>query len=578
MIPAPVRGRFGALTQLLALGLITGCSGDLPSTFGSGSCEGDFTAIGQIQGTDWRSPLQGERVSVQGVITAINDHGLYLESLESDDDPRTSEALFIHEPKLPAHLREGQQLTLNGRVEELGKRRDTQTALRDISDLARCGEPQARPVTTVTLPLDAREREALENMRVDFSGDLFVTDVYHLRRGDFTVAIGGMLPAPTEVARPGKAARRQERENRDAQQRVRLAPGDKTHFAMGSQWLPEVAVLGHDGYNARLLLEEPVRILPVAVPEIAAAAPDSLRIVAFNLENYFNGNGRGQGFPTPRGAETSAEFKQQRAQVKGLMGALQPGLLAVMELENDGNEKHSAASDLRADLNAGTGADWAIAAPRNAKLGSDQIAVGLFYRTDLLKTVGAPQSPDAAAFDLLNRLPVAQLFEHRASGERFLVVVNHFKSKGSCPDQGSNVDKGDGQGCWNRARLAAARALTDWLDGLRSEAEGRLLIVGDLNAYRMEDPVQHLVSAGYVDLTATASDDFHYSHVYFGAGGTLDHAFASPRLADQVRSASILNVNAGQPRDLRMEPSWLGSSDHDPVLVDVRFIQSSTSD
>ncbi|NRB71183.1 MAG: nuclease, partial [Xanthomonadales bacterium] len=121
-------------------------------------------------------------------------------------------------------------------------------------------------------------------------------------------------------------------------------------------------------------------------------------------------------------------------------------------------------------------------------------------------------------------------------------------------------------------------ALTDWLDGLRSEAEGRLLIVGDLNAYRMEDPVQHLVSAGYVDLTATASDDFHYSHVYFGAGGTLDHAFASPRLADQVRSASILNVNAGQPRDLRMEPSWLGSSDHDPVLVDVRFIQSSTSD
>lgn len=278
-----------------------------------------------------------------------------------------------HRIDLPKHLHKGQQLTLNGRVDELGKRRDTQTALRDISELTRCGESQPLPVTPVQLPLGARQREALENMRVDFSGDLVVTDVYHLHRGDFTVAAGGILPAPTEVARPGKAAQQQERANRDAQQRVRLAPGDTTRFAMGTEWLPDRAVLGHDGYNARLLLEEPVRIRPVSLPEVTATAPDSLRIVALNLENYFNGNGRGRGFPTPRGAETSAEFRQQRAQLEGLMGALQPGLLAVMELENDGNEKHSAANDLRADLNAGTGADWAIAAPRNEKLGSDQI-------------------------------------------------------------------------------------------------------------------------------------------------------------------------------------------------------------
>ncbi len=578
MKPAPIRGHLKTLPQLLTLGLLAGCSGELPTPFGASACDGTHIPIGQIQGTDWRSNLQGERVSVHGVVTALNDRGLYLESLEPDDDPRSSEALFIQLSDLPKHLHKGQQLTLNGRVDELGKRRDTQTALRDISELTRCGESQPLPVTPVQLPLGARQREALENMRVDFSGDLVVTDVYHLHRGDFTVAAGGILPAPTEVARPGKAAQQQERANRDAQQRVRLAPGDTTRFAMGTEWLPDRAVLGHDGYNARLLLEEPVRIRPVSLPEVTATAPDSLRIVALNLENYFNGNGRGRGFPTPRGAETSAEFRQQRAQLEGLMGALQPGLLAVMELENDGNEKHSAANDLRADLNAGTGADWAIAAPRNEKLGSDQIAVGLLYRTDLLATVGAPQSPDAAAFDLLNRLPVAQLFEHRASGERFLVVVNHFKSKGSCPDQGSNVDRGDGQGCWNSARVAAARALTDWLRDLQAAAEGRVLIVGDLNAYRMEDPVQHLRSAGYTDLTASADGNFHYSHVYFGAGGTLDHAFASPRLADQVRSAKILNVNAGQPRDLRMEPHWLGSSDHDPVLIDVRFIQSSTSD
>ena len=47
---------------------------------------------------------------------------------------------------------------------------------------------------------------------------------------------------------------------------------------------------------------------------------------------------------------------------------------------------------------------------------------------------------------------MAQTFASVANGEKFSVIVNHFKSKGSCPSGGVDDDPGDGQGCWNDRR------------------------------------------------------------------------------------------------------------------------------
>ena len=67
-----------------------------------------------------------------------------------------------------------------------------------------------------------------------------------------------------------------------------------------------------------------------------AASTDTLRIVGMNLHNYFNGDGNGLGFPTPRGAKTYEDFQQQRSRIGAAIGVLDPHVLAVMELENDG--------------------------------------------------------------------------------------------------------------------------------------------------------------------------------------------------------------------------------------------------
>ena len=97
------------------------------------------------------------------------------------------------------------------------------------------------------------------------------------------------------------------------------------------------------------------------------------------------------------------------------------------------------------------------------------------------------------------RPPLAQTFEALATGERFTAVTMHFKSKRCSGASGGDADQGDEQGCYNATRSQMATELTNWLaaDPTGSGAPD-FLIIGDLNAYAMEDPITALESAGYV--------------------------------------------------------------------------------
>jgi predicted extracellular nuclease len=563
----------------LLAALLAAC-GDGTGTVSLKSCPPPTHAIHTIQGTTFRSPVEGEPAAINGVITRITSEGFYVESLEPDNDPETSEGLFIQTRRpLVSELNPGTVVTVSGRVLELGEVRDTQTALGELIRLQVCGPPQARPMTPANLPLGGRDREALENMRIDLQGASIVTDVYRLDEGRFRVALDRALAQPTEVTRPGKDAEQHGRRNWAHSLHVALAPGDPAVFAVGDELLSDAGVLGATGRGPLLLLEEPARVLNRPIPRVPPPGGNTIRVVSLNLLNYFNGDGEGGDFPTPRGAETPAEFEQQRARLAESIAQLQPHVLAVQELENDGFEPGSAAQDLLADLAGATGHPWGVARPESARIGTDEIAVGLFFRTDLLEPLGAAELLDAAPFDLLNRTPLGQALRHRNSGMPLFIAVNHFKSKGGCPEQGRDQDQGDGQGCWNPTRVAAARALAPWVQE-RADAltDGFGLIVGDLNAYRMEDPVQQLLMQGFHDLTAVPGTGFRYSYVFRGEAGSLDHALSTRDLVPRVVGAGIPNINSKFPRRMPLEPDWLGASDHDPVVIDLRAIQASTSD
>jgi len=541
-------------------------------------CDSDPMPIAAVQGKGPVSPHAGATVTVRGVVTRVEPGvGFYLE--EAGEGDGASRAIFVADAALSRTLRTAQELAVSGRVEERGQGRDTLTALSAADALALCAEKALLPLEAVSLPLDARQREALEGMRLALGEPLFVTDHYDLQSGEWTLSPGHPLRVPTEDADPGGAAAEMARRN-SAHAIEILVPGpERPALPVGAAVGDVRGVLGQAAGKSRLLLEQMPRVSASTPAVIEPPAPGRLRIVSLNLLNYFNGDGQGGGFPTARGARSPAEFEAQQARTSAGLGRLQPHLLAVQELENDGFGPRSAARSLLDLLNSGSATDWAFVDPGVGRIGGDVITVGLFYRQQALEPVGPAELLHGPAFDRRSRVPLAQLFRDRSSGTTFLAAVNHLKSKGSCPENGPDADQGDGQGCWNRARVEAVDALLPWLEALADKAGTQhILILGDMNAWRREDPIRAYRAGGYVELVETLADLPQHSYLYFGQRGTLDYALASPALARRAEQADIWHVNADWPRNMALPQPWLRMSDHDPVVVDFDFSQAATSD
>ena len=185
---------------------------------------------------------------------------------------------------------------------------------------------------------------------------------------------------------------------------------------------------------------------------------------------------------------------------------------------------------------------------------------------------------DSRFVDNRNRPALAQSFELIATGAVVTVVVNHLKSKGSSCDSIGDPNIGDGQGNCNITRTNAATAIADWINtDPTASGDTDFLIIGDLNAYLMEDPLTALKNAGLTSLLELNSNAYSFQ---FGAmAGALDHALTSPSLTGQVSEAIEWHINSDEPqlldynlengRDANLFDPTLPyrASDHDPVII-----------
>ncbi len=569
-----------------ALGLTT-CTQDGNTTQTQAvECSRQTTPIAVIQGSASRSGLTDRQVSIQGIITLVDgNEGLYVEEPGSDDDGSTSNAIFLQTANLPAGIGPGSRISAQGTVTEIPRGRNSLTSLTNIVGLTQCSTGQVLPLSHFTLPSDGHAREAFEGMRVRLDGALTVTDTYAFGHGRFSIAGNGIQWVATEHKPPGPELGDHARQNRDYSLPL-IIPDQATRpalLATGSNISKVVGVLVHGKRNLLLSLQSadfgtPAEFgTPTPIPPAAPADAGTLRVVGMNLHNYFNGDGKGGGFPTPRGAKTMAEFEQQRRRLGAAIAALNPQVLAVMELENDGFGPFSASEDFTALVEEVTAASWQAVHPPGDNTGTDAIRVGLFYRDDLLDTPVEAKTLTGPEFRK-SRQPLAQVFRHTQYGGKVLIAVNHLKSKGSCPDAGANANQKDGQACWNPMRVASANKMSAWVNSLSESTQTEnVLILGDMNAYRQEDPINAIRKAGFVELMDQAGGSA-YSFLYYGQAGTLDYAFASKALQPQVPQAFIWHVNAGLPATMALPEPWMRFSDHDPVVVDLRLRQSSTSD
>ena len=592
--------------------------------------------IADIQGPEADSPVQGDTVRTRGVVTATYPtggfDGAYVQTAgtggEDLDDLSASHGIFVSSLDLARDVQVGDHVEVVGVVEEFfGLTRIVADDRYRVLD-----EPAAAvKATDLQLPLDAAERERLESMLVAPVGELTVTNNYSTNQyGEIGLAAGSSpLPQPTDVERPGTDAYRTlvaENERR----LVTLDDGRSTNFLSGTAREEPVSWLRPDNevrVGAPVEVTEPMvldfrfdlwRLQPTE-PLTAAAEPATfgstrsaapwvegdVKVAAFNVLNYFvttgadyEANGLGTcsyysdraGDPItvnrctgvgPRGAADAANLARQEAKIVAAINGLDADVVALQEIENSaafGIDRDTALRALVDALNEDAGRErWSpVTSPAAVPGTEDVIRTAFIHDTGSIEPVGESVILQDPAFDNA-RDPLAQTFRPVGAGtdDDFVVINNHFKSKGS--GSGEDADAGDGQGASNASRVRQAQALTAFA-AERATAAGTDLtfLTGDFNSYSREDPVEVIRDAGFVD--APRELDAGYTYQFGGRVGSLDHVFVSEAAFERVTDAAIWSINTDESvgreysrfnvnaTDLYDE-SVFRASDHDPVVV-----------
>ncbi|MBW4491011.1 MAG: ExeM/NucH family extracellular endonuclease [Trichocoleus desertorum ATA4-8-CV12] len=560
-----------------------------------------LTQVYEIQGSGVASSKVGQTVTIEAVVTgdfqgSSGLNGFYVQEALGDGDEATSDGIFVFAPN-SLDVSVGQTVRLTGRVSEFS----TQTQLDNISGLSIVGSGAVTPIAVNLYVITATDLERYEGMLVTFPETLTVTENFNLGRfGEVLLSSEGRLFNPTELIDPtdipttetendeNNLAAVTEQQNANNLRDILLDDGSNTQnpntvpflnqdgtLRVGSTVAGLTGVLGFGFGNYRLQPTEDPNFMDT---NPRTAAPEgvggNVKVASFNVLNYFNGDGMGGGFPTARGADNVAEFERQSAKIVSAIAALDADVVGLIEIENDGDGSESAIAELVDRLNASLGAkiyDY-IRDPATG-VGTDAIKVAFIYKPETVTPVGAALSdPDA----IYNRLPVAQTFVLNSNGETFTPVINHFKSKGGT-GTGADADQGDGQGAFNFTRVQQAEALLSFVNELKTTTGDRdVLVLGDLNAYGEEDPIDVLRNGGLVDELDRFVEN-PYSYVFAGQSGRLDHALSTASLSEQVTGATEWHINADEPRILDYnqefnpaglyEPTPYRSSDHDPVLI-----------
>ena len=569
------------------------------------SCPAPTHRIHQVQGSEPTTPIAGTTVTVKAVVVgdfqgpspALRGFFLQEEDTDADTNPLTSEALFVFDGNGAVPVAIGDLVSVTGRATEFGDVTQIDRATVTVCDSGFGVTP-----ASITLPVqDVSDWERWEGMLADFTQPMTVTENFSLGRfGEVVLSSIGRQFQGTHEAAPGADALAVA--NLNARTRIVLDDAntsqnaDPTRYPTGGlsasntlrtgATVADLTAIVHQGFGSYRL--QPVGEITfdgaAARPTSPPAVGGRIQVAAFNVLNYFNGDGMGGGFPTSRGAETQFEFDRQHAKIVSAIGAMDAEVLGLMEIENDGGDPVPAISTLVDGLNEAAGVDTYdyIA---TGDVGSDEIAVAIIYQPDEVTPLGdfaiLDSTVDPRFDDSRSRPALAQTFTETATGAVFTVAVNHLKSKGSGCGPGDDQPDHLGGNC-NETRTAAAEALADWLAGdPTGSRDPDAVIIGDLNSYRMETPISVLRDAGFTDLLAEFEGQNAYTFVFQGASGYLDHAQASPSFTEQVTDAAVWHINTDEPTVLDYNtnfksanhvttlyaPNPFRSSDHDPVLM-----------
>ena len=581
------------------------------------ACGDPFTPIYKIQGSGDTSPLVGDTISTEGIVVGDfqvgGKDGFYIQDETGDGDDATSDGIFVYYKTAP-DVNVGDKLRLTGAVSEYN-------GLTQVtgSFLQTCSTGNTITPVELSLPFESTNHEHLEGMLVAFPQALVISEYFNFDRYGELLLTSERHSNPTAVVEPGQDAIDMAEyhlldsiavdDGSSYENPSFLRHPDGSEFGLdnyfrGGDTVADLTGVMDYNYGAYKIQPVGTAIYEAVNPRTDAPelVPGEIRIASLNVLNYFVTIDEGPDICGPlsnmdcRGADDANELERQQAKIINAILGMDADIVGLIEIENEHPELDNDAPviSLVELLNAEAGAgtyDYIATGP----IGTDAIKQAILYKTEKVVAVGDPaildSSVDPDFIDDLNRPSLAQSFEDKITGEIFTVSVNHLKSKGSACD--GDPDLGDGAGNCNLTRKAAAEALVEWLETDPTDTGSDMyLIIGDLNSYTMEDPID-MIKLGADDTAETADDYFNlverfqepdaYGYVYSGQTGYLDHALGNRKFASYVLDANFWHINADEADlfdydtyykpdlvDAMFDPTTpYRSSDHDPVLISV---------
>ncbi len=495
-------------------------------------------------------------VRLSGVVTAIVSDGFFVQDKMGDGDPTTCDAIFVAADT--AAIRLGDELTLTGRCTA-----DTLTA---VASLQKIAERQSVSATKVVFPDDFLNGNGSKyiGMVVEFDQTLVVTNNYYWNSGTITLS-SQRLMTPTEVALPGSSDYRAVLQT-NAKDNLIVAPKTtqsrpfadangtlRTGYQVDN--LTGTLITSSGNYHKLQITDTPDWYGNERPTTHADIGDYNVKVCATNLEYYLRSD-----YGTGYGADDEAAADRQHAKIVKGLRAIDADIYGLLEIQ----QGQTAIAYLCDALNQAAGSDIYAYIDDGTLVYGTYTKTGFIYRKDKIALKGSFQFNNTKT---LYRKAI-QGFTLKENGESFVLSLNHLKAKSGTPTAESDNDQNDGQGIFNGTRVAEAESVIARCAAQTTDSD--VLVMGDLNAHSMEDPVQRFVAAGYKNLLKKYATN-QYSYVFGGRCGLLDHALANASMSAQVTGATVVHLNADEPAIFEyptdLTTTMYRYSDHDAVVV-----------
>ncbi len=564
-------------------------------------------AVHEIQGATHTSPLLGKKVeNVIGIVTTFRADGFYLQDLNPDSDPATSEGLFIF-TQLPPRARAGMIVSVAGVVSEIypggieaGGLSITQITSPKVTEISKDN--------VLPLPIIIGEggvvppSQHIDNDRMrEFNPTEDGIDFYESLESMLVQVNDAIVVGPTtaykEIAIVGDSGKNagllSERgviviQDSDFNpERILLDDSLRStpNANVGDRFdQPVVGIIDYTFGNFKLQPIIKLNVVPGDITRESArpSADNELSIAAYNGENL------------------DALDDQSRFDHMGevIVNRLQsPDIVSLSEVQdNNGpfaDDNVSADETYQKIIAAITAAggpiyeyrDIAPIVNMDGGEAGGNIRVGFLFRTDrglsfvdkpvgdshtpveLVKTIaGVSLSFNPGRIDPMNsafadsRKPLAGEFVFR--GNRIIVIANHLNSKG-----GDTYLFGDQQPPFLSSeiqRVKQGTVLNAFVkEALALDPQTRIVILGDLNDFQFSKPIEVLVGSEMTSLVMTLPAEERYTYNYDGNAQVLDHIVVTNNMMGELSEFDIVHFNS---------EFYYGNrgSDHDAVIA--RFV------